>query len=102
MPVTPAEVVKVASLARLNPTAGLEPDQAEAALARLAGQLDAVVAYMDILNRVDTEGVEPLYLPLEQVAPPRRDEDRPAPGPDTVLGGAPARQGNFFAVPPVL
>ena len=102
MPVTPKEVKKVASLARLDPTAGLPPAEAEAALTRLAGQLDAVVEYMDILNRVDTLNVEPLYQPLGPIAGPRRDEARTAPGPDVMLHEAPSRQGDFFAVPPVI
>ena len=100
--VTPEQVKKVASLSRLDPTAGLSAQEAEAVLARLAEQLDAVVGYMDILNRVDTNGVEPLYQPLGPVAPPREDEARPAPGPDVMLHEAPAKQGAFFAVPPVL
>ncbi len=102
MPVTPEQVVKVASLARLDPTAGLAPQEAEAALAALAGQLDAVVEYMDILNQADTSTVEPLYQPLGPIAPPRKDEARPAPGPDAILREAPSRQGDFFAVPPVI
>lgn len=102
MPVTPEEVKKIAALCRLDPTAGLSPQEAEAVLSRLAGQLDAVVGYMDILNRVDTTAVEPLYQPLGPIAPPRKDEARPAPGPDAMLREAPARQGDFFAVPPVI
>ncbi len=67
-------VVSVAKLARLDLTEGLAPDEAERKLALFAGQFDSLVALMDTLGEVDTQGVEPLYWPLTaHEAPPRED-----------------------------
>jgi aspartyl-tRNA(Asn)/glutamyl-tRNA(Gln) amidotransferase subunit C len=72
------------------------------ALNRLAAQMEAIVGYMDILNRVDTTGVDPLYSPLRDTAPPRPDSAAKTRSVEEILANAPQRQGRFFAVPPVL
>jgi len=47
------EVQKIADLARLGLT--------DAELDKFAGQMTGILEYVDILNEVDTEGVEPTY-----------------------------------------
>lgn len=47
------EVQKIADLARLGLT--------DAELDKFAGQLTDILQYVDILNEVDTNGVEPTY-----------------------------------------
>src|SRR5258706_307535 len=49
--ITEAEVRETALLARLE----LAPDE----VARLTGELDAILGYMETLNRLDVSGVEP-------------------------------------------
>jgi aspartyl-tRNA(Asn)/glutamyl-tRNA(Gln) amidotransferase subunit C len=64
--------------------------------------MEAIVGYMDILNQIDTSGVEPLYSPLSNPAPPRPDVAVKTRSAEEILANAPKRQGRFFAVPPVL
>jgi len=88
------QVRKVARLARL--------DLPDADLAVLAQQLTAILGYMDQLKELDTENVEPLAHPLPVQNVFRPDELRSSLSVDEVLRNAPARCGNFFAVPAVL
>jgi aspartyl-tRNA(Asn)/glutamyl-tRNA(Gln) amidotransferase subunit C len=91
---TPKQVEQIAHLARLELT--------EAELAVLAPQLGAIVDYMTQLQQAPTDGVEPLAhaLPVQNVF---RDDEPAASLPvDEALANAPARRGNFYAVPAVL
>ena len=97
MPVSKEQVLATAALARLDLTRAGGAD-----LDRLAAQLEAIVGYMDILNQIDTSGVEPLYSPLRHTAPPRPDTAVKTRSAEEILANAPRRQGRFFAVPPVL
>ena len=56
MPLSPADVSRIADLARLE----LDPDEARAMLA----QLNGFFAIVERMSAVDTRGVEPLYTPL--------------------------------------
>ena len=88
------EVRKVARLARL--------DLPDADLVVFAKQLTAILGYMDQLKGLNTEGVEPLAHPLPVQNVFRSDELRPSLPVDEALANAPARSGDFFAVPAVL
>ena len=102
MSVTKEQVLATAALARLDLARGFSPEEAEAAITRLADQMGKIVAYMDILNQADTHGVDPLYTPLRHVAQPRPDMSAARCSTEDVLANAPRRHGDFFAVPPVL
>ena len=84
----------VAHLARL--------DLSDAELARLAQQLGTILDYVNQLAQVNTEGVEPLAhpLPLQNVF--RTDLPAPSLPVNEALANAPARHGDFYAVPAVL
>ena len=86
------EVDHVATLARLD----LGPEEREL----LAGQLGAVLDYVGQLAEVDTEGVEPTFLPRRNVF--REDREGEPLGPEAVLANAPARQGDYFRIPRIL
>ena len=88
------QVRKVARLARLE-----LPD---ADLAVLAQQLTAILGYVDQLRELNTDAVEPLAHPLPVQNVFRPDELRPSLPVDEALRNAPARAGDFFAVPAVL
>ena len=88
------QVRKVAVLARL--------DLPAADLSVLAQQLTAILGYMDQLKELDTENVEPLAHPLPVQNVFRPDELRPSLPVEEALRNAPARSGDFFAVPAVL
>lgn len=92
--VTPEIVTYVAALARLR----LEPR----ALAQFVTQLDEILQYVQQLQAIPTDGVEPTshVLPLTNVL--RRDERQPCLNSEAVLTLAPAAQRPFVTVPKVL
>jgi len=87
------EVRKVAKLARL--------ELADADLPRMAEQLNRILEYVDQLQEVNTDGVEPMAHPLPVQNVFRDDEPRPSLPVDEALKNAPARAGNYFGVPAV-
>ena len=87
------EVRKVADLARL--------DISEAELEALARQLSSIVDYINQLQAVNTDGVEPLAHALDLYNIFRSDAPGPSLTPDEALANAPARKDNFYRVPPV-
>jgi aspartyl-tRNA(Asn)/glutamyl-tRNA(Gln) amidotransferase subunit C len=91
MSVTRAEVEAVAALARLR------LDAADAQ--RMAVQLSGILAHMDVLRSVATEGVPPFSIAAEDVLPPRADQ----PGTDPLhvppAELAPAWRDGFYTVP---
>ena len=92
--VTPDIVKHVARLARLR-LEGKSLDQ-------LAAQLDDILTYVQQLQAVPTQGVEPTshVLPLGNVL--RKDEPQPSLSQDQVLALAPAQQKPFVKVPKVI
>lgn len=68
----------------------------------LAGELSNILDFMEQLNEVDIEGVEP----MTSVTPMRlkRREDKVTDGgyPDKILANAPDAREGFFAVPKVV
>jgi aspartyl-tRNA(Asn)/glutamyl-tRNA(Gln) amidotransferase subunit C len=90
-----AEQVRwVAMLARLELT--------DAELATMTGQLNRIVEYVDQLQQLNTDGVEPLAHALEITNVFRADEPQPPLSVDEALANAPRRRGDFYAVPAVL
>lgn len=88
-------VLKVAKLARL----ALPAERAPA----LAEELNSILAWIEQLNEVDVEGVEPMTSAVEGAALPMRDDvvtdgDYPA----RVLKNAPKSEDGFFVVPKVV
>ena len=71
----------------------------EAERAEMAGKLEKIVSYMDVLSQVDTEGVEPLshVLPVANVLRP--DVVEPSYDREALLKGAPKRDRETFLVP---
>jgi aspartyl-tRNA(Asn)/glutamyl-tRNA(Gln) amidotransferase subunit C len=94
MSLTADDVRWVAHLARLQ----LTDDE----LATMTRQLSAIVAYVDQLAQVNTDGVEPLAHALEVRNVFRADERAPSLPVADALANAPQRRGDFYAVPAVL
>ena len=93
MSLTLDDVRKVAKLARL--------ELADADLARLQPQLSAILDYVDQLQLLNTEGIEPLAHPLPIANAFRDDVPTPSLSVDDALANAPNRIGNYFGVPAV-
>lgn len=94
MSLTIEQVRWVAHLARL--------ELSDAELAMMTPQLSSIVDYVNLLQQLDTDGVEPLAhtLPLNNVF---RDDTPAASLPvEAALANAPDRHGDFFGVPAVL
>lgn len=94
MPLTDDQVRWVAHLARLE----LAADEVRP----FTEQLSKIVDYVNSLQAVPTEGIEPLShpLPLQNVFRP--DEELPSLPAEAAVANAPNRKGNYYAVPAVL
>lgn len=88
------EVRWVAHLARLELT--------DAELTTMTRQLGAILEYVQQLQQVNTDGVEPLAHPLPVQNVFRADEPAPSLPVDAALANAPRRSGDFYSVPAVL
>ena len=94
MSVTIAEVQQIARLARLSFT-----DDEERALLR---DLNMILTYMEDLNSVPTDEVEPLAHVGDLSNAFRADTPRPGLSAHDVFLNAPPRSGDHFAVPRVI
>jgi aspartyl-tRNA(Asn)/glutamyl-tRNA(Gln) amidotransferase subunit C len=94
MPVTVADVEKIATLSRLV----LSADEAE----KFTGQLNLILEYVKKLDEVDTSDVTPMSHPNEVVNVLRADEVGESLPVEDALGNAPERAGNYFKVPKVV
>ncbi|MCI0380198.1 MAG: Asp-tRNA(Asn)/Glu-tRNA(Gln) amidotransferase subunit GatC [Gemmataceae bacterium] len=88
------EVSWIAHLARL--------ELSDAELTEMTRQLSAIVDYVNQLQEVNTDGVEPLAHPLDVHNVFRADELTPSLSADAALANAPKRKDDFYAVPAVL
>ena len=88
------QVRKVAKLSRL--------DLSEAEVEEFTGQVSAILGYVEKMNELDTENVEPLAhcLPIHNVF--REDHVKPSLGTEKILANAPQQDGEFFKVPKIL
>lgn len=94
MKITKDEVAYVAHLARLEFT--------EVQAEKFTSQLNNILLYMEMLNRVDTEGIEPMTHAIARTNAFREDLVTPSLGRDLTLANAPDARGDFFRVPKVI
>ena len=92
--ITPEEVRELALLARLRLT--------DEEVARMTGDLDAVLDYVDVLRALDTTTVEPMTHAVPFDCPLRDDEVGASLPVDEALANAPRREGSFFQVPRIV
>ena len=94
MSVDKITVSKVARLARIAvPEERLEP---------MAKELNTILAWIEQLNEVDVEGVEPMTTPVAMELPLREDAVTDGNIRDQVLANAPRSEDGFFVVPKVV
>ena len=91
---TREQVQHIALLARLE----LTPDEE----AMFAEQLAHILEYIEKLQELDTEGVEPTAHVIDISTPYRQDRVTNEPRTEELLANAPERDGNFFKVPKIL
>lgn len=94
MKITREQVQHVAKLARLS----LSDDE----VAMFTGQMADILAYVEKLNELNTDGIVPTShaVPMENAF--RDDVVRPSIGADAALANAPDRIADFFRVPKVI
>ena len=85
---------KVAKLARIK----VEDD----ALDALAGEFNAILGFVEQLNEVDVDGVEPMTSVTPMRLKRREDVVTDGDQQDKVLSNAPDSREGFFAVPKVV
>ncbi len=88
---------QVRTLAEL---AKLELDAGE--VERMRRELDAILAYVEALDALPTEGVPPTTHPLEHATPLRPDAVAGVLPVDAALAAAPERAGSALVVPKVI
>ena len=89
-----ATVRRIASLARIH--------VGDAEVATLQTELNSILGWIEQLNEVDVEGVEPLTGAAQMALKMREDVVSDGGYPDGVLCNAPDRIGDFFGVPKVV
>lgn len=89
-----SEVEHVAYLARLG--------MSQAELDRLEGQLNQILEQYQKLAELDTEAIPPTAQTIELENILRDDVPTASLEPEAVLRNAPAREGDFVVVPPIL
>ena len=94
MELTPADVRKVASLARLKIT--------DAEVASLTTDLTAILGYVDVLNEIDTTGIEPMVHAVELSNVLRADTVVESLPRTAALSNAPRSDGECFLVPAII
>ncbi len=94
MKISKTDVEKVARLARLEIT--------ETEKEAFSQQLSGILTYVEKLNQLKTEGVEPTATVLGQTNVLREDKSRPSLPAEKALANAPEQAGGFFVVPKII
>jgi aspartyl-tRNA(Asn)/glutamyl-tRNA(Gln) amidotransferase subunit C len=94
MKITREEVAHVATLARLS----LQEEEKE----QYARQLDHILSYIEKLNELNTDGVEPTSHSLPLINPMREDVVKESLTQDAALSNAPEKEQGCFKVPRIL
>ncbi|GAB5388902.1 MAG: Asp-tRNA(Asn)/Glu-tRNA(Gln) amidotransferase subunit GatC [Alphaproteobacteria bacterium] len=94
MSIDAATVRHVANLARIH----VDEDKEE----KLAEELSNILAFVEQLSEVDTDGVEPMTSVAEMALPMREDVVNDGNDSSRVLSNAPKRVDDFYVVPKVV
>ena len=88
------EVKHMALLSRLSIT-----DEEEKVFAR---QFSQIINHMSVLEKISTDGIEPLYSPLDQRELTREDIAANLRTRQQILANAPETDGQYFIVPRIV
>ncbi len=94
MSVDQATVHRIAHLSRIR----IDEDQART----LQGELNGILGWIEQLNEVDVEGVEPMTSVQPMDIPQRRDVVTDGGYANKVVANAPASEDSYFMVPKVV
>ena len=93
-PVNRDEILKIASLAKLH----LSDEE----VSLYTDQINEILEYMNQLDELDTEDIEPLSHVLDQINMTRKDEQTPSLPTEEALKNAPKSDDDYFIVPNVI
>ncbi|MAH85008.1 MAG: aspartyl/glutamyl-tRNA(Asn/Gln) amidotransferase subunit C [Rhodospirillaceae bacterium TMED8] len=88
------DVNKIAALARIH----IGDEERDA----LVGELNNIIDWVEMLSEVGTDGVAPMTTVADMQVLMREDLVSDGDSSENVLGNAPDRQGDFYAVPKVV
>jgi len=88
------DIEKIADLAMLR----LSPEEK----VRFESQFEEILAYMETLNEIDTENVEPMRHVRDISTPFRKDKVKPSLERTQALMNAPAQEDGYFKTPKVM
>jgi aspartyl-tRNA(Asn)/glutamyl-tRNA(Gln) amidotransferase subunit C len=94
MALDPTTIRRIATLARIR----VEDDELEP----LSRELNSILGWIEQLNEVNVDGVEPLTGGAQMAMKMRDDVVTDGGYPEKILSNAPDRNGPFFAVPKVV
>lgn len=94
MSISKKEVAHVATLARLAPSAE--------DLELYTGQIQRILAHVDKISEIDTEGIEPTTSTTPVQRPMREDTVIKSLSQDDALSNAPASERGCFKVPKII
>ncbi|AFH49749.1 aspartyl-tRNA(Asn)/glutamyl-tRNA (Gln) amidotransferase subunit C [Ignavibacterium album JCM 16511] len=94
MSVTKKEVEKIAELAKLRFN--------EEELENFTHQMNEILKYMEKLNELNTDNIQPLSHPIEATNVFRNDELKPSITTEDALRNAPLADEKYFKVPKVI
>ena len=94
MSVDQATVRHIARLARIKVT--------DEEAAKFEGELSAILTWIEQLEEVDTDGVEPMTSVIDVDMKKRTDQVTDGGKPDDIVANAPERENHFFLVPKVV
>ncbi|MBU1101449.1 MAG: Asp-tRNA(Asn)/Glu-tRNA(Gln) amidotransferase subunit GatC [Bacteroidetes bacterium] len=94
MSLSKKDIEHIAKLAKLKFT--------DEEMAKMEPQLNSVLEYMDKLSELDTDNVEPLSHPVENINVFRDDILKDSISTEDALRNAPKRDENYFKVPKVI
>ncbi|KZL06694.1 Glutamyl-tRNA(Gln) amidotransferase subunit C [Pseudovibrio axinellae] len=87
-------VKRVAGLARIK----VSQEQAET----MTGELNVILGFVEQLDEVNIDGVEPMTSVVEQFMKKRIDDQSDGGYADKIVSNAPVHEDNFFTVPKVV
>lgn len=94
MPITEKEIRKIAQLARISID--------EKAILSYEGQLNKILAFVDEMKAVETEGIIPLAHPLEENQKLRNDKVSEENQREIYQSAAPMTENGLYLVPQVI
>ncbi|MCP1224595.1 Asp-tRNA(Asn)/Glu-tRNA(Gln) amidotransferase subunit GatC [Sebaldella sp. S0638] len=94
MELSKEDVIKIAILSKLE----FNDDEIE----NFRSDLSEILNYMNELNELDTEGINPLFNVLDLDDVTRKDEVRDSLKQEEVLKNAPDKDENFIIVPKII